>query len=375
MSKALMSNRPPIAKVRKTLKGLTPDGTAYTDGVIEALEWAINGGSTDGLEGVLAGDVPVVAPVAAVSNPVAVVAEPRLAPAVRIGTHPLATRIPTGDFAGEYINRKINGLDDVDVMKALMDGHDSVLIEGPTGSAKTSLVFAFATKEKLPVVTVACNGGIDVRALLGGWVPTGDGKFRYEAGDLATVVEHGGILYLDEVNFMPPKIAAVLYGLLDKRRTLYISEAAGSDSPTVIKAHDRLFIVATMNPTGGAYAGTRPMNAAFANRFSAHLTWDYDARVEGKLIKSDSLRELGSKLRERVDAGDLTTPVPTNAALGFDFAVGNFVNRFASDEAPVVSEVIEVYSVRIKTELGLIAPAPADSEFERLLDEHVALNG
>ena len=60
----------------------------------------------------------------------------------------------------------------------------------------------------------------------------------------------------------------------------------------------------------------------------------------------------------------MITPIPTNAlmefedfawneALGFDFAVENFVAMFAPEEQQVVREVFEIHSHTIQNELGL----------------------
>ena len=273
--------------------------------------------------------------------------------------HPLADLIPEQFFFEDYISREIAGVKDIDILASAHRMRHNVLLAGPTGAAKTSLVYAYAASIGMPVVNIACNGGADPRQLLGGWVPKPDGGYQFQAGDLVLGVQHGAIILLNEVNFMPPKIAAVLYGLLDKRRTVYLADAAGSDFPTVIKAHPETFVLADYNP---GYHGTRPLNEAFKNRFAFKLAWGYDEGVESELLTSASLLEMANRLRERIDVGDLNTPIPTNAlmefedvvwdeALGFDFAVFNFTSMFAEDEQQVVREVIEVYSERIQSEL------------------------
>jgi len=359
--KAKMGNRPSVPEIRERVRSLSADGSSYTDGVIEALEWAVNGESFDSLDRLFRGEATaVVTPTVEAPAPApAPVAPAPVVPAAPVGDSPLAHLIPVGKFGSGYINRKVAGsVLDFDVLDAARRTKKNVLIEGPTGSAKTSLVFAYAARENLPVVTVACNGAVDLRALLGGWVPSTGGEFTYAAGDIFEVVKHGGILYLDEVNFLPPKIAAVLYGLLDGRRSLYLPEAAGSDVPTVVEAHEDFFVVASLNP---GYLGTRPLNPAFRNRFTVKLDWGYNDEVEAKLIKSPSLRDLAHRLRERVTAGDLTTPVPTNVLmdfeeivgeLGFEFAAENFTNNFDVTERPVVVEVLAIYRDRIVSELA-----------------------
>ena len=276
-------------------------------------------------------------------------------------THPLASFVPDDFFTEDYIGREIAGLTDLTVLEAAHEMKHNVLLYGPTGSAKTSFVYAYAASKGLPVINVACNGAADIRQLLGGWSPKEDGGYHFVPGDLVLGIMHGAVILLNEVNFMPPKIAAVLYGLLDRRRTIYLPDAAGSDVPTMIKAHPECLIVADYNP---GYQGTRPLNEAFKNRFAVKIPWGYDEGVEDELLSSSALLELGTKLRERIEAGDLITPIPTNAlmefedfawneALGFDFAVENFIAMFAPEEQQVVREVFEIHAHTIQNELGL----------------------
>lgn len=278
-----------------------------------------------------------------------------------IETHPLAGFIPDEFFNEDYIGREIAGIEDLAVLEAAHAEKHNVLLYGPTGSAKTSFVYAYAASKGLPVINVACNGAADIRQLLGGWSPKEDGGYHFVPGDLVLGIMHGAVILLNEVNFMPPKIAAVLFAVLDRRRTIYLPDAAGSDIPTMIKAHPECLFVADYNP---GYQGTRVLNEAFKNRFAIKIPWGYDEGVEDQLLSSTALLELGTKLRERIDAGDLITPIPTNAlmefedfawneALGFDFAVENFVAMFAPEEQQVVREVFEIHSHTIQNELGL----------------------
>ena len=273
--------------------------------------------------------------------------------------HPLAHLVPEGFFLDDYVSREIHGVSDLEIIDRARTGKHNVLIEGPTGSAKTSLVFAAGAKAGLPVVTVPCNGAAEPRTFIGGWTPQPDGSFDFVAGDLVKVVEHGGIIYLDEVNMLPPKIAAFLHGLLDRRRTITIPEANGSSFPTEMRAHENCQVIAAYN---AGYQGTRPLNEAFKNRFGFKISFPYTREVEKELVTSSSLMGLADSLRLRHDIGDITTPVSTNMllefeefayddALGFDFAVGNFINAFSKDEQAIVTEVMELESDNIYNDM------------------------
>lgn len=271
----------------------------------------------------------------------------------------LSLSIPPSFYLDDYVGREVAGIPDLDVLAAAHAARHNVLLYGPTGSAKTSLVYAYAVKAGLPVVNVACNGGIDIRQLIGGWTPQPDGSFDFIPGDLVLGVQQGAVILFNEINFLPPKLAAFVFALLDRRRQIFIPDAAGSSTPTMIQASPSTFILADFNP---GYEGTRPLNKALRNRFAISLEWGYNHDVEDQLLSSAALLEMAEALRKRVDAGDLDTPIPTNAliefeqfawdeALGYDFAVLNFVNRFDDHEKVVIREVLEQYSDRIKTDL------------------------
>lgn len=274
--------------------------------------------------------------------------------------HPLSTFVPAKAFEAEYVSRQVAGIKDLEVLAAAHRLQKNVILEGPTGSAKTSFVYAYAASVGMPIVNVPCNGGVDVRQLMGGWHPNPEGGFSFTPGDLVLGAYHGAVILFNEINFLPQKIASFVYGLLDKRRTVYLPDASGSDFPTQFVAHPSTFILADYNP---GYIGTRPLNEALRNRFSVPLVWDYDREVESQLVVSHSLLDMAYKLRERAAVGDISTPVATNAlmefeefawedTLGVPFAVMNFVNRFDADERRIVREVVEMFLPRIESELA-----------------------
>jgi hypothetical protein len=290
--------------------------------------------------------------------------------------HPLAAMIPPKDIFGadSYVNREIGGIKDTDILDRAREMRHNVLIKGPTGPGKTSFIFAYAAENNLPVVTIACNGGVSPDNFIGEWQAKEDGSgYQFVPSDFLLAVMHGGIIYLDEVNFMPPKIAAFIHGLLDKRRTMSLPQGLGADIPSHIPAHKNAFVIAAYNPD---YEGTRPLNKAFKNRFAIKLNWGYERSVEESLVMSSSLLELAWGLRERQDLGDITTPISTNLllefeemnedeALGFDFAVTNFLAAFESDEQEIIKELMLVYAKNIFSDLNE-GDFEKDSEWSRV---------
>jgi hypothetical protein len=179
------------------------------------------------------------------------------------------------------------------------------------------------------------------------------------------VIRHGGILYVDEFNFLPAKVAATFHGLLDKRRQVTILDKGNE----VVQAHPDLQVIVAFNPE---YEGTRPLNAATKNRFKLKLRFDYDRKVEEQLVYLPVMLDVAAKLRASNKAGDLETPVSTNMLiefeelavdLGYDFAVENFLNAFHEDERSSVANIMELHSAAIRDQLA---------EMERIAAEQSA---
>lgn len=293
---------------------------------------------------------------------------------VLVGASPvimeLAT-IPSIDWSKKYLNRKINGLLDYAIYDNAMSNNENILIMGHAGSGKTMSVLGYASTRGYRYYNVSSHIGLEPTQLFGSWIPTPDGHFRWQDGPVTDLVRNGGVLLLNEVNFMPERVTTILFGLLDDRREIQIMENGGE----VIKAHKDLLIIADMNPN---YRGTRPMNQAWVDRFHHKLDFPYDHAIESKLIKNKALLEMANKLRELSNKGDLDTPISTRGLANFirnsnnlnlDYAISSYVNGFLDEEREAVRLVLDTYKPNIGVELGITVPvAPIQ------VDE-VAVNG
>jgi hypothetical protein len=280
---------------------------------------------------------------------------------VLVGASPvimeLAT-IPSIDWSRKYINRKINGLLDYAIYDNAMTNNENILIMGHAGSGKTMSVLGYASTRGYRYYNVSSHIGLEPTQLFGSWIPTPDGHFRWQDGPVTDLVRKGGVLLLNEVNFMPERVTTILFGLLDDRREIQIMENGGE----VIKAHKDLLVIADMNPN---YRGTRPMNQAWVDRFHHKLDFPYDNSIESKLIKNKALLEMANKLRELSNKGDLDTPISTRGLANFiknagnlnlDYAVSSYVNGFLDEEREAVRLVLDTYKPNIGIELGVIVP-------------------
>jgi MoxR-like ATPase len=268
----------------------------------------------------------------------------------RIKSIHIQASVPPMSFFHDYISREIvPGKSEFDVFDYAHEAHMNVLIEGPTGPGKTSAVLAYAAREKKRFYAIPSNVGIEPSQLFGKFIPDPEGGFKWVDGPVTSIVRHGGVLLINEINFIPERVQTVLFGLLDKRRQIILLDHEAE----VIDAHDDLLIIADMNPD---YQGTRPLNAALRNRFAVQVWWDYDPTIEAQLVVSEDLRVMAGKIRQQIASGVFLTPLSTNMLqefetiafdMGIDLAVMNFVNHFASDERSTIRQTVETYKGNI----------------------------
>ncbi len=280
--------------------------------------------------------------------------------------HAALASVPRIELAKRYVHRDIWARQDFEIFDYARSKNINVLIYGPTGPGKTTSVEAWAAERGLRMATVSGNASMEPSQMTGKFVSDGNGSFAWIDGPVTDVVRNGGVLLLDEVNFISPKIYTVLYSLLDGRRCITLLDHHGE----VIEAHPDLTIFATMNPD---YIGTTPLNFAFRNRFDIQIPWDYDDNVESKLVSSKALLVVAKQLRAEANKGQYETPISTNMlqefvnfveALGYEFAVENFIAHFSADEAASVRLVFQTHEHNIKTDFGIEIPVTIEQEPE-----------
>lgn len=296
--------------------------------------------------------IPVVAPTAEVKT------EPDFANVIPMTPRPQVemAKVPDKKWADTYINRKINKVLDYDLLDIAKANHENVLIRGHAGSGKTMCVLAWASSRGYKYYNVSANVGLEPSHLFGMWIPTEQaGVFRWQDGPVTTLVREGGVLLLNEIDFMPERITTVLFGLLDDRREIQLLENGGE----VIKAHPDLIVIGDHNPN---YRGARPMNQAWKDRFQHKWEFEYDKSIERKLIPSPALLEVADKLRANADKGELDTPISTRSLVAFcknvknvslDYAIDTYINGFLDDEREGVKVVMQTAKHGIGADFGI----------------------
>jgi hypothetical protein len=273
--------------------------------------------------------------------------------------------VPDPKWAKSYVNRKFNGKTEWEIYdQALRDG-DNILIEGGAGSGKTISVQSYASARAMRYFNVSNSNGIDPSQLFGRWIPRADGQgYRWQDGAVTLLVRYGGVLLLNEVNFLPERVSTVLYSLLDYRREIQLLENGGE----VIKAHPDLLIVADMNY---GYRGTHELSQAWNDRYGIKLEFPYDRAIESKVVGNKSLLGLADNLREMYDKEEISTPISTRSLVAFiknakrfgvDFAIASFCNGFNKEERGGVRLACDTFKENISSELGLAYVSHPDND-------------
>jgi cobaltochelatase CobS len=151
----------------------------------------------------------------------------------------------------------------------------SVYVEGPTGCGKTDLIRQIHAILEAPLKIVNMHGDTTVANFIGTRQADPTHGTYFQDGNLPKAMRAGISLLVDEIDYMPPAIAAVLNPVLDGRRSLYLPE-----TDETIHAAPTFRVLATANTGGkgdltGVYTGTELLNTAFLDRFPIKLTMTY----------------------------------------------------------------------------------------------------
>src|ERR687884_982185 len=143
-----------------------------------------------------------------------------------------------------------------------------VLIIGPKGTGKTTLVRKFASHLKKHLYSV--NFSLRTReSHLIGTKTLEKGEISFVEGILVKSMRDAGMLYLDELNAAEADVLLRLDEALDDRRQLVLKEAEGQ----IINASSDWFVIATINPL--SHVGTKELPPQLLSRFPIRLRLDY----------------------------------------------------------------------------------------------------
>ena len=171
-----------------------------------------------------------------------------------------------------------------------------VLVIGPKGTGKTTLVREFAEKQSMKLESI--NFSLRTReSHLIGSKSLSEGNIKFDEGILVKSMKEGNMLYLDEINAAEADVLLRLDEALDDRRQVVLKESGGE----VVTANKSWFVIATINPLN--HVGTKELPPQLLSRFPIRLKMDYPPEEkELEIVKKhvpnadDSSLQTGIKL-------------------------------------------------------------------------------
>ena len=231
-----------------------------------------------------------------------------------------------------YFDRVFGGKPEKDILDDARAHEEAVIYTGPAGTGKTSSAIDYAAERGLPIAIIECTQNITDAVTQGRYVATGNGnQVLWAYSELASIIQGPGVVLFNELSRMVPKAAGLFLRVLQERKLTI------DTLNEVIDVHPECLLIADQN-IGSGYTGVSRQDAALYDRFNFKLEFSYDTKIEEKFIKSKTLLEFATAIRQASEMHDqFSIPMSTRilknfqaqaTRLGFEFAVYSLLNNY-----------------------------------------------
>ena len=242
---------------------------------------------------------------------------------------------PNGE---DYFARKWGEHTDIEVLRKAREANQFVMLYGSPGTGKTACVEAAFPDE---LYTVLGSGDTEVADLVGGYVQTPSGGFEWVDGSLVKAASEGKVLLIDEIGLIDPKVLSVVYGLMDGRKEITITQ---NPERGTVKAKEGFFVVAATNPNA---AGVR-LSEALLSRFVIQAEMTTDWSLARKLGVPNPAVVASQNLSKKLENGETSWSPQMRELLAFrdlsksfgtKWAIENLLASSPEIDRPVVADV------------------------------------
>src|ERR1017187_6802960 len=172
-----------------------------------------------------------------------------------------------------------------DLMNLVQEGHGNIMLVGPAGTGKTTLVKHVAKAMNRAFAFISLSAGVTETHIFGRMLPQSDGSWAYVESPFIRIYRNGGVFLFDEVdaadgNVMVSVNAALANGML-------CNPVTGE----VIERHAEIIIFTAGNTYGRGgdmvYVGRNALDGATTDRFVlSKLFVSYDTDLEYDMLKA-----------------------------------------------------------------------------------------
>ncbi|MDF1706413.1 MAG: MoxR family ATPase [Aeromicrobium sp.] len=237
---------------------------------------------------------------------------------------------------------------ETELLEAALRSGAHVLLEGPPGTGKSTLLKRVASRRDVPFVLVEGNAELTPARLIGHFDPSlvltrGYSLEIFDDGPLLEAMRSGALLYLEELNRVPEETLNVLLAAMSEREIAVPRLGR-------VRAGDGFGVVAAMNPFDAV--GTARVSGALYDR-TCRIAMDYQSReAEQHIVQMRSERVDDAWLARVVDLVRETRQHP-------DLEVGSSV-RGAIDFVRLAVELADMRLVAVTHwDVGLSAARAA----------------
>ena len=199
--------------------------------------------------------------------------------------------IGINSFVPQYDEKYLLPAKESEVLAMTLEQGDNILLSGPPGSGKTSLIKQLASILNWGLIQYSCSEETSSAKLLGQWIITGK-AMTWSDGYITTAMKKGYILLEDEADFMRPELRGELHSIMEDKGSVTLSVVHPETKEPfqeVVTKHINFRWCSTANTIGLGddlfqYHGVQYFNAAARDRYSLIMQFGHKAPPEEEEI-------------------------------------------------------------------------------------------
>ncbi len=233
-----------------------------------------------------------------------------------------------------------NKVQDVTLLRQSIAAKLPVLLYGEPGCGKTALVEAAFADE---LITVQGTIETETADFVGSWTQQPDGTYQWVDGPLVVAMVTGRKLLIDEIALIDPRVMAIVYGVMDGRDELTVTQNPLRGS---IHVTEGFAVIGACNPN---VPGAQ-MSDALLSRFAIHMEMTTDWSLASKLGIGAKIVQVVRNANEKFSRGELTQAPQLREMIQFrdvasqfgePFALRNFISQVRPENRATIITLVE----------------------------------